>query len=223
MKQGTLYSSRLKKGYAKFRQSVSKPEIPDLDDPLRRLGIAILAVECDEAQATEAIDNALDAMVDWNEIRVSRPIEVNRATGGAIPNGKRHCQRFIAALDAIFERENQLTLNRLRSLGRREARQYLETLPGVDDYAVASVLLWSLGGHGIPVSDRLLAALREANMVHPSASRGEVQAFLERHISAADAKEFSIVMQSFVPNRPAAKKHTTTNRKKSSAKKKAAK
>jgi len=221
MKQGTLYSSRLKKGYARFRQSVPKPEIPGSDDPLHRLGIAIFAVECDEEQATRAIDNALDAMVDWNEIRVSSPSEVNRATGGTITNGLRHCRRLIAALDAVYERENRLSLNRLRSMGRREARQYLETLSAVDDYAVASVLLWSLGGHGVPVSDRLLTSLREANLVHPSANRGEVQAFLERHISAADAKEFSIVMQSFTPNHPALKKHATAKGKTPSSKTKA--
>lgn len=223
MKQGTLYSSRLKKGYAKFRQSVCKPEIPDSDDPLRSLGIAIFSVECDDEQATRAIDNALNAMVDWNEIRVSSPFEVNRATGGKIPNGMRLCQRLISALDAIYERENRLSLNRLRSMGRREARQYLETLPDVDDYAVAFVLLWSLGAHGIPVSDRLLKSLREANLVHPSADRGEVQAFLERHISAANAKEFSIVMRSFSPDRLTAKKHVTAKGKRSSSKKKAAK
>ena len=48
----------------------------------------------------------------------------------------------------------------------------------------------------------LLQALRDADLVHPTAERGEVQAFLERHISASEAKEFCLVMRSFAPDKP---------------------
>ncbi len=108
-----------------------------------------------------------------------------------------------------------MSLERLRSVGRREARQYLEQLEGVDEYAAASVLLWSLGAHAIPVGDRLLSALRAAELVHPTATRAEVQAVLERHVSAAEAQEFCLIMRSFKPpKRPprtaAAKKKAAT-------------
>ena len=139
----------------------------------------------------------LDEMVDWNEVRVSSPSEINKSMGASIPDGVARSHRLTAALQAVFDLENRLSLDRLKSMGRREAKQYLEKLDGVDEYAVASVLLWGLGGHAIPVSDRLLETLRQADLIHPSANRGEVQAFLERHISAADTKEFCLVMRSF--------------------------
>ena len=70
-------------------------------------------------------------------------------------------------------------------------------------------MLWSFGGHAIPVSDTFLQALREAELAHPHATRAEVQAFLERNINAAQAKEFCLVMRSF----KAAKGATTTSSK----------
>ncbi len=196
MKNGTMYAARLKRVYARLRHSVPKPRIPEPDDPLRRLGIAVLGVGCSDEEAERAIDRALTAMADWNEMRVSSAFELNKATGNTIPQGVQRCQQLINALQSVFDRENRLSLDRLRTMGRREARHHLEQLGGVDEYAVASVVLWSLDGCAIPVNDKLLTALQEADLVDPSASRAEVQAFLERHVGAADAREFSMIIRS---------------------------
>ena len=197
MKKGTAYAARLRKAYARHRATVPKPTIAEPADPLRCLGAAILGAASTEAEAERAIDQLRSTMVDWNEVRVSSALEINKAIGATIPDGVARCKRLANALQAIYDRENRLSLDRLRSIGRREAKQYLEEINGVDEYVLASVLLWSLGGHAIPVNDRLLASLRDADVVHPSADRAEVQAFLERHVSAAEAKEFCMVMRSF--------------------------
>jgi len=153
-------------------------------------------------------------MVDWNEVRVSDAAQIAGVIGGLIPKSLRSCQRLGDALQDIYDRENCISLDRLHTIGRREARQFLEELAGTDEYAVAYVMLWGLGGHAIPVNDRLRASLGDADLVHPSATRAEVQAFLERHISASEGKEFSLKMRSFT-----AKKRTEGKRK-SQAKKK---
>ena len=197
MKNGTLYAGRLKRAYAKHRQETPAPDIPEVENPLRCVATAILAEGCSVAEARRAIDRALETMVDWNEIRVSDGLELNRATGNIIPHGVQCCERLIRALRTVFASENCLSLDRLKTVGRRDARQFLENLDGVGEYAVASALLWSLGGHAIPVDDRLLAALRDAELVYPTATRAEVQAFLERHISASEAKRFCLIMNSF--------------------------
>ena len=221
MKQGTLYAARLKKVYAKVRQATAKPELPEPDNPLHRLGIAILGVRYGDVDARRAIDHLFAVMADWNEVRVSRPVEINAAIGDANPERLEYCQRLINALQSVYNRENRLSLDGLKQLGRREARQYLEGLNGVDEYAVASVALWSLGGHAIPIDDRLLQALRDAELAHPDADRGEVQAFLERHIAASEAKEFCIRMGSFgEPRSGSAKRARAGVHKKTAAKKK---
>lgn len=216
MKDGTRYAGRLKKAYAKLRQSVAEPKIPEVDDPMRRLAIAILGMECGDAEAARAIERIFTTMVDWNEVRVSSAAQVYRAMGDRIPQGLDRARELLDALQAIYEREHRVSLDRLHGVGRREARDYLEALEGVDEYAAASVMLWSFGGHAIPVSDKLLTSLREAELVHPTATRAEVQAFLERNVNSAQAKEFTVIMRSFAaPKRAATSKSAKPARKKS--------
>lgn len=204
MKQGSIYAARIKKVFARERARAEKFDLPAPDDPVRRLCIGILGVRSGEDAARAAVDRLLRKMIDWNEVRVSHPGEIQEAMGGADTLGD-GCRRIRETLQDLYQRENRVSLDRLKNLGRREARQYLEGLNGVDAYAVASVTLWSLGGHAIPVDDRLLAALRAADLVHPEATREEVQAFLERNISAADAREFCMVMRKFSPAKAAEK------------------
>lgn len=225
MKQGTLYASRLKKAFGKCRRLSPDSEIPESDDPMRRLAIGVLGVTSGEQLAERAVNILLSNMVDWNEVRVSSPVEVQKALGDALPDGLTAARHLISALQAVFDREDAMSLDRLRAIGRREAKQYLDSLDGVDVFATASVLLWSLGGHAIPVDNRLLEALRGADLINPAADRAEVQAFLERHIGANQAKEFCIVMRSFTitNKRTATKKKTVTASKKTVRKKRSTK
>ncbi len=222
MKQGTMYAGRIKKAFTKARSSYTSIDPPPLDDPLNRLCIAMFGSAVGDERGEKFTSRLLAHMVDWNEIRVSTVEEIEATIGSAPQSAKARCRPLLDALASVYECENVLSLDRLHTLGRRDARTYLEALKGVDDYAVASVTLWSLGGHAIPVDDRLLEALQIADLVHPQASRGEVQAFLERHISAADAKDFFYVMQTFSPTKKAGsstkKKKATTKSKTKTAK-----
>ena len=195
MKSGTVYAAKLKKLYAKLRAAMPKPDIPEPDDPLHRLAVSILGIRAGEERATQAVNRALAEMVDWNEIRVSSAAELHRAIGNAVPDALQRCKLLVRALQAIYDKENRVSLDRLLTLRRRESKEFLDKLDGIDAFAAASVQLWSLGGHAIPVDDRLLDELRKAELVEPSADRAEVQAFLERNVSAADAKAFCILMR----------------------------
>jgi len=227
MKNGTLYAGKLKKAYNKHKQSAGDPNIPDIDNPLRRLAIGILGVDSREEDVERAVDRLMASMIDWNEVRVSTVAEIQDGLEHKTIGHDHSCQNLINALQAVYYHENKLSLDRLKSIGRRDARHYLESLDGVNEYAVASIILWSLTGHAIPVNNRLLHALQDANLIHPTASRAEVQAFLERHIPSAKAREFCIIMRSFIAKKqPAAKrakaKSTVIKKKKATSKKRVA-
>jgi endonuclease III len=195
MKNGTQYALAFKKVFSKLKQSAERPEPPPADDPVRRLAVSILGREAGDEAGERALERIFGTMLDWNELRVSSAEEVERAMGNAVPNAQERARELLRALHAVYYKENKVSLDRLKALGRREAKQYLEALDGVDPYAAASVVLWSLGGHAIPVDDRVWNALREAGVVHPEADRAEVQAFLERHISASDAKQSCVILR----------------------------
>jgi endonuclease III len=203
MKDGTRYADRLKKAYSKGKQGVSDADIPGLVDPIRSLAAGILGTDNGPERAERQLNKAMGSVVDWNEIRVSNAQEVSELIGDSSADSLRRCQNLIDALQAIYDRENKVSLDRVKSLGRREARQFLESLKGVDEYAVACVVLWSFGGHAIPVWNNILGSLRDAELVHPEATRSEIQAFLERHVSAADAKVFALKIGSLASGKRA--------------------
>ena len=218
MKDGTLYAGKLKKAFSKQRQATPVGDIPEPDDPVRRLAIAILGEDSGEEEATAALDRLLAGMVDWNEIRVSTPDQVNRAMGEKLPDGLEKAKRLSRALHGIYMHEHKISLERLRNLGRREARDYLEALEGANDHSAAAVMLWSFGGHAIPVNDAFHRALRDAGLVHEAATRVEVQAFLERNIPAAQAKEFCLVMRHFSATKRASAMSKPARKKEKAAK-----
>lgn len=215
MKDGMLYADRLKKAYAKIRRSVSGADGLEQSDPIRCLALGIIGSDFGPHRAERQVNRAMGNVVDWNEIRVSNAQEVAALLGDHSAESIHRCQHLIDALQAIYDRENKLSLDRLKSMGRREARQYLESLKGVDEYAVAYVVLWCFGGHAIPVWNQLLGSLRQADLVHPTATRAEIQAFLERNVSAADARAFFMAVELL-----GGKKLTTGGRKSSTAKSK---
>jgi hypothetical protein len=159
--------------------------------------VAILGVSLGDREGEKAVERIVESMVGWNEVRVSRPFELTRALNDQSAGALLRCQNLITALNAVYHLEHSPSLDRLKSMGRRDAKQYLDKLAGVDGYASASVNLWSLGGHSIPVSDVLLETLRANDWVDPTAGRAEVQAFLERNIPASEAKEFCVIMNRY--------------------------
>lgn len=214
MKNGTAYAAKLKRAYHKQKQAVGAVDVPEGDDAMLRLAIGVLGVVNGDDFAMRLVNRMISNMVGWNEVRVSNVVELQRAAGDSVESHGPYYAKLLRVLQSVYDHENVMSLDRLRTVGRREGRSFLDSLDGVDEYAVASVILWSFGGHAIPVCDRLLDALRAADVVHPEAARADVQAFLERHVPAAEAKTFCLVMKSFAaPKRAADRASKGTSRK----------
>jgi hypothetical protein len=209
VKHGTRYAPRVKTFFARLKAGADGAASPLPDDPVRRLAIGVIGAERGEESAGRAIERLFVTMFDWNEVRVSTPTEVRAATRLDDPEALESCRRLVTLLQVLYDRENDLTLRHLKQLNRRDARAYLDKLKCLTSFEIASVLLWSLGAHAIPVSDPLLYFLREQDLVHPNAERSEVQAFLERHIPAAEAATFCTLTRSLSGTKPKPKPEAT--------------
>ena len=84
MKNGTAYAARFKKAFAKQKQAVEMVELPDPDDPIRRLAIAVLGVVNGDEFAERLVTKLTANVVSWNEVRVSNALEVQRAAGDSV-------------------------------------------------------------------------------------------------------------------------------------------
>jgi hypothetical protein len=94
------------------------------------------------------------------------------------------------SLNNIFEREHTLNLGRLKTLSKREARQFLRELPEIVPFVEAYVMLMSLDGHAMPIDEEILAYLREQEIVDEETSAEEAQKFLEHHLKAEEVYDF---------------------------------
>jgi len=190
MKQGTLYAKKLKKAQSRFR-GCGAQSAPQVNDPIEHLIIAVLSQETSVQRAERAMRQLRTEMVDYNELRVSSPAEISAALQNHIPHPVQRAKALLALLNAIYRKQYAVSLDGLASRGVREIKNYLDGLDGITPYVSAYLLLWVLGGHAIPVNAPTLEALRRDGLVDPAADVAEVQAFLERHVSSADARDFA--------------------------------
>jgi endonuclease III len=223
MKNGAQYAKLVKRYYNRTRSSVTSAPTEDDSNPLAQLILAQLSWDAAPLNAQKAARRLSEQMIDLNEVRVSTPREISAVIRDCVPNPMECARAISRSLNSIYQRENLLSLDHLEGKGRREARQYLDSLDGVNAHASASVMLWSLSAHAIPVNQRLLRALRKEGLVDPDAEAPVVQAFLERHVAAAEARLFCRVMEKLASQKgappPAEKKakRKRTNKKSKSA------
>ncbi len=198
MKRGSEYAKRIKQLFHQMVKKLGKPELPEPTDPIQQLIIGILAENTSEAKAAALFKRICEQMVDLNELRVTPALELAETMGGAVPQAREKAERIVRVLNEIRQRQDTLDLSFLKQRGRREAREYLESLEGVGPAAAASVVVHSLGGHAIPVDYLTIYVLRKEDAVEGSANAAEVQSFLERHITAAEARMFAVLLNRMV-------------------------
>lgn len=202
MKQGSEYAKRIRRLLTQLLRKSGKPETTDGVDPTEQLIIGILAGCSTHAKALAVYRKLRQNVVDLNELRVTPAVELAEQIGDGVPLARAKAQRIVDALNAVRKRQDSLDLSFLRSRGRREAREYLESLEGVDRAAAASVVLFSLGGHAIPVDGLMLHVLRKEEYVDATADVVEVQGFLERSVAASQAQIFYELVSRYAAGRP---------------------
>ncbi len=181
-----------------------------LGDPLlRELMRGFLAWECASSRAEPAL-LALDAaFVDLNELRVSLVDEIVAVIGRNYPRANERCSRLRGALNDIYRREHAVRLSQLQDKNKRDARAYLEELAETPGYVKARVFLLGLGGHAIPVDERLTEKLIGAGIVEEGAGAESAAGIIEKLVKAGDGLEAHRLLQAWAddasakPARPA--------------------
>ena len=128
--------------------------------------------------------------VDLNELRVATELEVIELIGPRYPDVEHRVEMIIRALNAIFEKEHTLNLERMATISKRDVRQFLRDLPELHPFADAYVMLMSFEGHAIPVDDEMLAYLRDHDIVDDKTTLADAQRFVEHHIKAEECYDF---------------------------------
>ena len=192
MKHGSEYAKRVKRLYNRLRRDSNKSPRVNQTDPLEQLILGILARDVSESKAQAVYARLMGSVVDLNDLRVTPWIEVAEMLSDDLPDAENRARTLVGVLNAIYDRCASVTLSFLRGKPVREARDYLRSLPGIDEYTAARVVLLGLGGHAIPIDETTLQVFRQEELVGPEATLPEVQSFLERHIRATDAASLPV-------------------------------
>src|SRR3982751_5043123 len=95
-----------------------KPEPRQPLDPLKALVRGAMSFDVPDARADEAMAVIDREFVDLNELRVATELEVQEMLGTRYPAIERRVSLLTQALNAIFEKEHTLSLDRLKLGGQ---------------------------------------------------------------------------------------------------------
>src|SRR5881392_2680039 len=174
MKNATKYADKLR-GLLRSLLRDHKPEPLEKMDPLKALVRAAMLYDMSDAKADEAMRHIEREFVDLNELRVATDLEIQELLGARYPGIERRVAMITQALNNIFEREHTLSLDRLKTISRRDARQFLRELPEIHPFVEAYVMLFAFDGHSVPIDNEMLGFLTEEEVLEEGASIEDAQ------------------------------------------------
>lgn len=197
MKHSPIYAKRLASLLRKLKRAADPAE-PKTRAPLMQLIHAFLHYDATGRQADSALHRLEDVLIDLNDLRVSDPYDLAAIVGEDYPSVLVRCARLKQTLNSIYHREHAMALDAILKKSKTDARNYLESLEGMIPFVSASVMLFCMDGHAIPVDQQLRDRLAADGVVDPHATIQEIQAFIEHHISHSQAAQVHGLLRAYV-------------------------
>jgi hypothetical protein len=166
-----------------------KPDALVPIEPLLALVRGAMSYDVADGRAEDAMQMISKEFVDLNELRVATDLEIQGLLGVKYPEIKTRVAMITLALNSIFEREHTMSLERLKTISKRDARQFLRELPEIHPYVEAFTMLMALDGTAMPIDDMMLSYLKSQKAVAPAATLDEAQRFLEHHLKSEEIYE----------------------------------
>jgi 3-methyladenine DNA glycosylase/8-oxoguanine DNA glycosylase len=215
MKNSKEYSKKIQRLYRSLSRKHPKVQKVIHDEPVNAIVYAIISSELSEKATESAIKKFADYFIDLNDLRVSRTEEIVEMLGGDTSVTRAIATTITRVLRAVFNEYHKVSLEALKKIGKRPARQILEKLDGTSRFVVDYCMLTSLQGHAIPLTKRMIEYLISKEMVYPDADEQQIGGFLTKQISAKKGYEFYALLrrESEASRRKRKKKTKTTTKK----------
>ena len=189
MKNATKYAEELRSLLRRLVREY-KPAPRQPQEPLKALVRGAMSFDVPDAKADEAMRLIDREFVDLNELRVATDLEIQELLGVRYPQIEKRVAMITQALNKIFEKEHTLSLDRLKTISRRDARQVLRDLPEIHPFVEAYVMLFAFDGHAMPIDDQTLQYLVEEDAAEEGASLDDAQRFIEHQLKDEEVYEF---------------------------------
>jgi hypothetical protein len=202
-KEVVVLVKKLRGEYASALEPVETTTPIDRDEPLLGEFIrSFMMWEATSAKAASVLGRIESSVVDFNELRICLPDELVRIMGERYPRVEERALRLRAALNEIYHRQHAVTLEPLATMGKREAKDYLDSLDGVPRFVASRVFLLCMGGHAAPVDGRIAKRLVESDVAEPGATPEAAAASLERKVRAGELGDVYKLLQAWADDAP---------------------
>lgn len=195
MKNSKTYAGRVKKLYRALKAKGDKARDLSFDDPIDSLVYGIVAEKASCSRARSASKQFARHFVDLNDLRVARPEEIVEVLGKDTADLRQAASTLVRVLGAVFDKQSNLTLEPLKKLGKRQAKQELEAIDGMTHYSINFSMLTALQGHAIPLTQKMIAYLKANDLVCPDADDHDIEGFLTKQIAAKDGYAFYTLLR----------------------------
>ena len=195
MKNSKDYSKKIQKLYRTLSRKYPKVQKVSHEKVIDAIIYPVVSAEMSEKRTDSIIRKLADFFVDWNDLRVSRAEEIVEVLGKDTPVTMDIALTITMILNGIFNEYHKVSLEALKKIGKRPAKQALEKIDGTSRFVVDYCLLTSLGGHAIPLTDRMIKYLRNNDLVNPDADDQQIGGFLAKQISAKNGYEFYALLR----------------------------
>jgi len=218
MKNSKEYSQKINKLYSSLKRKYPKVKKVIYDNPIDALIYAIVSENMNKTAAKSAVKKLAGHFIDWNDLRVSQSEEIVEALGTDSPVTRDIALAVTRMLKAVFNKYNTVSLDELKKISKRPAKQILEKIDGAGRFAVNYCILTSLQGHAIPLTGKMIEYLRGNQLVHEDADEQQIEGFLARQILADKAYEFYTLLRNESEAYKAKQKKKTVTKKKTKTK-----
>ncbi|HEY1629367.1 MAG TPA: hypothetical protein VGF52_05880 [Tepidisphaeraceae bacterium] len=209
MKNATKHADDLRSLFKRLSKQYPHDAI-EAQDPLNALVRGAMSYDVADAKAQEAIRLITKEFVDLNELRVATDLEIQELLGVRYPDIEHRVQMITQALNNIFEREHTMSLERLKTISRRDARQFLRELPDIHPFVEAYVMLYGFEGNAFPIDEEILEFLLDEEVIEPETNLADAQKFVEHNLRDASMHDFYTAIRASVFEESRRKKKAKT-------------
>ena len=162
-------------------------------DPLSELIAALLSQNTSDANSGRAFENLVSTFRTWDRVAQADVDKISEAIASGGLNRVK-APRIKAILEQIGKEKGSFDLSFLKDVPLPEARNWLESLPGVGPKTAACVLLFSLGKPALPVDTHVYRVSRRLGLIDAAVSPDNAHRILGKMVAPDDVYEFHINM-----------------------------
>jgi hypothetical protein len=164
-------------------------------------------------QANAAYKKMIDAAVDLNDLRMNHIYETVDLIGSNYPLAEERAKRLKNVLNAIYNREHGMHVHSLEGAGKRDVREYFQTLNGITPFVCNRVISIAYDVSAVPVDDKTLLLLKANDLVHETSDIVDTSSWLSRQVKAGHACTVHASLHAWVEKQPSPKPAKTATRK----------